>query len=84
MFLVMISSTTVKSDETGYNPYNPRSQHAYTKPSHDPKNFDDVMKTTTPGSSSQRAAYAAASNCFKTGGGYPSLLSNFFFFAFLK
>jgi hypothetical protein len=38
------------------------------------------MKTTTPGSSSQRAAYAAASNCFKTGGGYPSLLSFFSFF----
>jgi hypothetical protein len=59
----------VKSDETGYNSYNPKSGNAYTKPTHDPKNFDDVFPSTTPGSSSQRAAYAAASNCFKTGGG---------------
>lgn len=70
MFLMIAaSSTTVNSEETGYNPYNPRSKNAYTKPSSNPRNYDDVMKSTTPGSSSQRAAYAAASNCFKTGGG---------------
>jgi len=53
----------------GYNAFNPKSASASTKPETDPKNFDDVMPTTTPGSSSLRAAFASSSNCFKTGGG---------------
>ena len=60
----------VRGDEVaGYNAFNPKSASASTKPQTDPNNFDDVMPATTPGSSSMRAAFAASSNCFKTGGG---------------
>jgi len=60
---------SVSDDVFGYNAYNPKSGNTHMGPKPDPHNFDDVFPSTTPGSSSQRAAYAAASNCFKTGGG---------------
>lgn len=51
-----------------YNPYSPVSEKATSIPA-DPNNFEDVFPEKTPGSSSHRAAFAEASNCFKTGGG---------------
>jgi len=68
LLVLSFSVTLSRSDDIkGYNAFDPR----YSKgaPTNDPDNFDDVFPTPTEGSSSQRAAYAAASNCFKKGGG---------------
>jgi len=65
----LVVHLTRSEDFAAYNAYNPRSGSATTPPKSNPNKFDDVFPEKTPASSSQRAAYASASNCFKTGGG---------------
>jgi len=66
---IWLASVARADDVEGYNPYHPASKDQDPKFKSDPKNFDDAFPATTPGSSSQRAALAGASNCFMTGGG---------------
>jgi hypothetical protein len=69
IFLLINVPLSQSDDIKGYNAYDPRTSRAKAPKTNNPNNFDDVFPTMTKGSSSQRAAYAAASNCFKKGGG---------------